>query len=278
MLRFIFMLLCLGTVSAATLNGRAGHTAIYRDWKQGIFTQTLFLPNTYLGMTSDLDYICQDLGETRPTYLNILQQRRIGCSGSWCINGQFRCNYGKSQECYNVEHIVDSQNSIPELADYNKNILANVIMAYGCWNQQVGQLRWESVEAEKREIYGNALMDSAINAIIRCHEYNHAPPDPIENDDEDYDAEDTSGSDSINTENWIVPIALGAFIIIVPGILLCCVFKPRPIPVPTSVLEAAIDDDRLEIEAEIEDDRLEIEAAIEDGRLEIEDDRLAIEI
>lgn len=69
-----------------------------------------------------------------------------------------------SSEDYHMEHIID-KNGSPY--SQNKNILGNLIMAKADWNRQVGQLTWEMVEKEKRNVY-NEIFENALNSIIEC--------------------------------------------------------------------------------------------------------------
>jgi hypothetical protein len=67
-----------------------------------------------------------------------------------------------------MDHIVDVKNSLHGYQEQDFMILGNVIMAYSTWNIQVGQLAWESVKLEKREIYGIDIFDAAMEHVMRC--------------------------------------------------------------------------------------------------------------
>lgn len=216
---------------AAKLNSTQEHSQIYQEWKQGRFHETLFLPQTYLGFEEDVR--CQPLSddstERRNQYVGLLRQRNIGCSGSWCIEGQFRCRYGNSQDCYNLEHMVDLQNSM--LGEYNRNIVGNIVMAYGKWNQQVGSLTWPRVEAEKTEIYGRQLMEAAMLAIIECGEKAlGVPPQEPELEPEKPEPEEPEVPmkflSGLTASDW-VGIVCGSFILSVVAVLLVLVSRIR---------------------------------------------------
>lgn len=145
------------------------HTDIYYDWHTNLFDKTFFLNETFF---TDPSIICTPV--TRQSYIQLLQDYNISCSGDWCIDGQFKC-LSNNNNCYHVEHIIDTTCSIKEFEYMDKNILGNVIMAYGLWNIQVGQLSWSNVEAEKREIYKSYIFDNAIKAIRYCNQQQPPP-------------------------------------------------------------------------------------------------------
>lgn len=149
------------------------HTQTYTAWKNGSFTKTLFLRDTYLGFN---DNPCQKITR-RDAYIKILESKGIFCSGDWCDSqGGYSC---MKNPCYNMEHIIDSGNSKVEFgSEYDKNILGNYVMAYSTWNRQVGQLSWEDIKIEKKEIYTD-VFDRAYQVVKTCHEY----PDMEEQDD-----------------------------------------------------------------------------------------------
>lgn len=135
------------------------HTAVYDLYKNNF--NKLYLSETFGG---DLGIdVCEKY--SREKYIRLLNSKGIKCRGDWCdSNGQFSCKES-SNECYHGEHIIDMSNSD---TGYDNNIFGNVIMAYGKWNQQVGQLCLDNVKSEKREIYG-AIYDKAMENIIKCN-------------------------------------------------------------------------------------------------------------
>lgn len=163
------------------INTNDEHTVTYKEWKAGSFNSTLFLPNTYVSNivnADNLSVICTsycDQRELRKKYIEFLTKHNISCTGSWCINNKFSCSdpitKKRTNKCYNVEHIIDKNYAIPALANYDKNIFGNIIMAYGVWNQQIGNLQWQCVEAEKREIYSDDIVNKAIEYIKKCKTY-----------------------------------------------------------------------------------------------------------
>ena len=81
------------------------------------------------------------------------------CIGLWCVNKSFNCKNHMTQECYNVEHIIDTKGM--EFKDPScKNIAGNLVMAYGRWNSQLGaraKYHYDDNMNEKNMIYGNRL-------------------------------------------------------------------------------------------------------------------------
>ncbi len=148
------------------------HTETYEQWISGQFNDTFYLENTFLNKHRCF-VLSGNNRERRSQYLKLLTRHNIECQGSWCINGHFECKRYDSKQCYNIEHIIDIKNSI--LPQYNKNIVGNIIMAYGRWNQEMGYMTWDHVETEKREIYGNYIVDQAIENIKYCHDHHFKP-------------------------------------------------------------------------------------------------------
>lgn len=145
------------------------HTSYYNEWKAGNFNHDdFFQRNTYLPF-SNIDP-CMEIN-SREDYINLLKQLNIKCEGKWCINGEWKCKYHNSRDCYNREHIIDLKNSEVEFdATYDKDIAGNFIMAYGAWNQEIGRIKdWNSIKAEKSEIYGQ-IFNMAYNNVKQCHD------------------------------------------------------------------------------------------------------------
>lgn len=143
------------------------NTPIYEQYKLGLFKDTIYLQNTYLGY--DLNP-CERITDRRK-YVKILEEQGIKCSGSWCdLNGGFSCKTSMAN-CYNMEHIIDSRNSLSELGEeYDRDILGNLVMAYSKWNQQVGNLpSWNEIKQEKREVYGD-IFEKAMFNVKYCYE------------------------------------------------------------------------------------------------------------
>lgn len=193
-------------VGAARPDPTRVHTQIYNDWKAGNFNATLFLPNTYLPQSFYLDYRwgCTTLTETedntiRSQYLAYLSQNQISCAGTWCQNQSFRCLPRGTLDCYQVEHIIDQTTNDPELDRYEKNILGNLIMAYGRWNNQVGQLAWSHVEVEKSEVYGSLIFETAKAYVIQCGENRIESTGTADDAD---DTDDVVDMESTSTVSW----------------------------------------------------------------------------
>lgn len=144
------------------------NTEIYYQYIDGdIPASSIYLENTYLPILcgSSIDP-CMKYKD-RKTYITLLEENNIECSGPWCIDGKFSCGKSGNTECWQVEHIIDQSNSDLSNQGYDVNIIGNVIMAYGKWNNQIGQRIWPIVEQEKSEIYGN-IYNISRNIIMGC--------------------------------------------------------------------------------------------------------------
>lgn len=197
------------SANAALESSSQNHSTTYAQWKAGTFNRTFFLPETFLSK-----HRCMALSENgsirRRQFLQLLQSEGVTCQGDWCIDNKFKCDSGNSKSCYNLEHIIDLKNSI--LPHWNKNIAGNIVMAYGKWNQEMGQLTWPMVELEKREIYGNDLVNRAILNLQFCHLKHSTPVQEILDDDDSEDIDLPIGPSG----NWNAKIGwiLGGLILI----------------------------------------------------------------
>ena len=86
---------------------------------------------------------------------------------SECINSW---KYNSISNSYQVEHIIDKSNTPYD--NCNTDITGNIIMAYGLWNQKIGQLCWNDVVKEKKVVYGDEILCSAIKNVIHCSQNN----------------------------------------------------------------------------------------------------------
>jgi hypothetical protein len=144
------------------------HTVTYNEWKQGTFAHdNFFQRSAYLGYSSNIDP-CTSMSKDK--YIRLLKDNGVGCTGRWCIDEEWKCRVGDNQECYNLEHIIDKQNSNVEFGDkFNKDIVGNYIFAYGRWNQEIGRMKdWPSIKNEKIEVYGNDIFSKAYRSVREC--------------------------------------------------------------------------------------------------------------
>jgi hypothetical protein len=183
---------------------------------------------------SDLEFICQSLSKSpRRQYIGVLEDNGINCEGPYCVDGEFKCNQqkGEANNCYHVEHIIDMQNSLEDVKGMDKNILPNLIMAYAKWNRQIGQLNWMHVENEKREVYGDRIVNLAIHNIKVC--------DRFRNPDRYGDADD-----GLTVGQVIMIIIGGIFICLLSVIVywLCCSSPNTVVPPMPQSFEPFRDD------------------------------------
>ena len=92
-------------------------------------------------------------------------------------NSQLRKQYPWIKSTDEVEHIVDTNNGPEYLEECDKNIRGNLIISIGIWNRQVGNMCWKDVEAEKRTVYGNQIVDYAISSVHICCKKPDPPAD-----------------------------------------------------------------------------------------------------
>lgn len=166
--KIIFFILTIISISiCANPNGKNIHTSTYNDWINGRFNHNFFIEETFgNNIVTHKEDLCKTL--SRNEYINLLKNNDIYCTGDWCDkNGLFTCT---SYPCYQREHIIDQKHSLFDYNPDSKDILGNYIMAYSKWNQQIGQLKWENVEKEKRIIYGDDIVNKAIENIAYCQE------------------------------------------------------------------------------------------------------------
>jgi len=143
---------------AANPNGGDGPTAVFQTRTNDNRNNYYFVPNTFLLAQDPCTVI-----NNRAEYLSALSNAGITCVGQWC-NGNFGTKPQRTH--YEMEHIVD----VVELdfPDCNKNILGNLVMAFGIWNNQVGQLNSKGAANEKSQVYGSIYNLARANVAKCC--------------------------------------------------------------------------------------------------------------
>lgn len=147
------------------------HTAVYINrnaTKLGNKDYFYFDVRTF-GSDFSEEVQCKTVYETsNQPFRNYISQR-FDCDGEWCNDG-WHCTV--PMECYEVEHIIDKNG--PEFTNQfcNKNVFGNLVMAYGRWNRQLGNLQNKNYKYslnEKREIYNEERLNMARAIIERCN-------------------------------------------------------------------------------------------------------------
>lgn len=186
------------------------HTHEFLNYKDNL--QSLFQYNTFGNIFENK---CQNLGNNpRQIYTKILVDNDIQCMGDWCKedgnNNGFDCK-DMGLDCYQVEHIIDRKNTPYDPC--NTNILGNVIMAYGKWNNEIGQRCWNDVKNEKIIVYGKDIFCQAIKNVIACDKNCNInlPFDCINND--------IKKNDTI--KNWLGYLIIIIIITIASAIIYC---------------------------------------------------------
>ena len=213
-MKIIIIWLFIGPILCAQQRCGKPNTEIYEQYKNRL--EDLYQANTFGGKFDDK---CMDLGSNyRQRYIGILDSNNIGCTGPWCIDGKFACNR-YNDTCYHVEHMVDLSNTPFTGCNINANILGNVIMAYGVWNKQVGQLCWDDVFEEKRKVYGTKVMCDAIANIVDCHKEEHKCKIVMPPVCKESNGDDSDGNGKLIISLIILGVAVG--LVIFAAILVC---------------------------------------------------------
>jgi hypothetical protein len=137
------------------------HTVAYLKHGPHNLNNYFFVPETFGPLLTDR---CTAI-DINTDYRNKVESS-VRCSGQWCSGNTFSCIFGGN--CYQVEHIIDKENSDPALAGCSTNIYGNLVMAYGDWNQQVGRLCWDQVVDEKGTVYGSIFTQARENVKYCC--------------------------------------------------------------------------------------------------------------
>lgn len=159
----ILMLIAL----RALVTAGCDHTKTYSEFGgPGNDNNRYYIPATYDAGTHH--GYCSSMGSQS----NIFKREvdKTICNGRWCKpDGGNRGNgWGckdAARECYEVEHIIPLVNNIPELRGCDVNIFGNAVMAYGVWNNRLGND--PKFFCEKEEVYG-AIWRSAYKAVLDC--------------------------------------------------------------------------------------------------------------
>ena len=144
------------------------NTEFYKNyWDAGNVDFNFFDPNTF-GM---------DVYEDPCTVINSNDvfknkiNKEINCLGTWCVDDAFNCVVHKTTECYNVEHIFDTNGN--DFHDAKcKQIAGNLVMAYGRWNSQLGaraKHHYTDSINEKMTVYTKERLNNVRELIIKCN-------------------------------------------------------------------------------------------------------------
>jgi hypothetical protein len=153
----------VNSIYCANPLGKLQHTKLYNEYKKESFPYNdFYMPKSFGNDIISINE-CKKY-TTRKEFIQTLTKNGINCSGKWCYNGQYK--YISSSISYEVEHIIDNNHA--ELDGCSKNIYGNIILAYGTWNRQIGQLKWINAKNEKIEIYGKSIVETALLNIKKC--------------------------------------------------------------------------------------------------------------
>lgn len=154
MLSLILILILINIVSCDDICNE--RTYIYQNKGYENLDYYYFDPNTYIESIIPMN------NDVFRQYI----RNNIKCLGKWCIDKQWKCNFGDSKNCYNVEHIIPKANSIEEIKNCPLDVQGNLIMAYGAWNQALSNRYY----GEKNIIYSSDIVRSAYKSVyLACH-------------------------------------------------------------------------------------------------------------
>lgn len=154
MIKFLLMLTTFFImIKCSRKYGTQKETTIGKKYKPS----ELFMKSTFIRHDPCKKFI------SRKSFIKYLLNNNIHCDNIWC-NGDY--NYIGSTNSYEVEHIIELKNS--ELDGCNKNIYGNILLAYGTWNRQVGNLNWGYGKQEKIRVYGRSIVEAALKNIAKC--------------------------------------------------------------------------------------------------------------
>lgn len=161
---YLLLSILVNVCISANPNGKQTSTQIINYLSpNNLFLKNTFIENIISNKNNEND-ICKKY-TSRKQFIKYLNDNNIKCNGRWC-NGNYK--YIKSSDSYEVEHIIDLKNS--ELNNCNKNIYGNIVLAYGLWNRQVGNLNWTYAKKEKKLVY-KEIFDKAIHNIKKCDSF-----------------------------------------------------------------------------------------------------------
>jgi len=144
------------------------NTEFYKNnWDAGNADFNFFDPNTF-GMDI-YDDPCTIIN-SNVVFKNKINEK-INCLGTWCVDDSFNCVLHKTTECYNVEHIIDTNGNEFRNAKC-KQIAGNMVMAYGRWNSQLGSRArkyYSDSINEKMIVYRQERVNNVRDIIIKCN-------------------------------------------------------------------------------------------------------------
>lgn len=145
---------------------QAQHTRIFEEFwdESGNENMRFFDPKTF-----GRDLVLNPCTRMRSSVFRDTINARVLCSaGLWCQGGRFACAKHGDNNCYHVEHIVESGQ---EFYSEDVQIAANYVMIWGRWNSAMGGLASRDPNAtmsEKSLVMGKGVIYSTIEWIRRC--------------------------------------------------------------------------------------------------------------
>ena len=148
---------------------KLNHTNIYQTyWINNMNDNFVFYdPNTFgINLYSDPCTIIN----SNTVYRNYVKKNII-CTGKWCVDNEYKCGTGSKRNCYEVEHIIDTNSPSFNQDENCKKIAGNLVMAWGKWNAALGGKYpdYPAIENEKNTVYGSKLVELVKEQIKLCN-------------------------------------------------------------------------------------------------------------
>lgn len=106
---------------------------------------------------------CEDMSYKK---FKMFIDENVNCEGIWCMGYGYLCK-NNDTDCYQPDYIISS-----ELEEYNKDIMANMVLSYGKWNFEIKKLletNYSDSLIEKEIVYTNERVSKAREWIKSCH-------------------------------------------------------------------------------------------------------------
>jgi hypothetical protein len=153
-------------------------TAVFLEHGSSNQDNYYFVPETFqAGKQERSSYLC-NLDEGKKSFWDLINDQ-IACIGTHCqpgITPPWACLASDNQECYHATYIFPINHGLFELRGCSVNIIGNLVMSYGQWDQQLSNSHYD----EKLLIYGD-LFKQAYQTIQWCCQTNQSKTLPSSN-------------------------------------------------------------------------------------------------
>jgi len=161
-LLILFIVICLLIPKSV----KKSHTNVFnKNWKKYGNQDYAFYDDRTFGVNIFKDP-CTKINTNTAfrRYIN----KNVKCLGKWCINKTYSCKRLLNRNCYEVEHVIDKNGPEFKSNQCDKNIAANLVMAFGKWNAALGRLDYDLSIKEKRTVYSDKIANKIYSKILEC--------------------------------------------------------------------------------------------------------------